>query len=206
MKELIVYCADIGSIRKHRFGWARDSKAELNSNSDIRELVQNVAKDLNNGNKVALGFECPLFVPISDDPIRLTSARDGEGNRAWCAGAGAGALATGLTETIWILKNIRDLIKDKKIPAFLSWPSFDKAGQGIFLWEAFVSGEAHGENHIDDAKRAVQKFLSSLPNIENANAITEVINVHSLIGAALLRTGWSEDLALLKMPCLVIKG
>jgi len=30
--------------------------------------------------------------------------------------------------------------------------------------------------------------------------------VHSLLGAALLRTGWSKDLGLLGMPCLVIKA
>ena len=30
--------------------------------------------------------------------------------------------------------------------------------------------------------------------------------VYSLIGAALLRTGWSKDLRLLETPCVVIKA
>jgi hypothetical protein len=41
--------------------------------------VDAIAADLNAGHHVALGFECPLFVPVSEDPNGLTSARPGEG-------------------------------------------------------------------------------------------------------------------------------
>lgn len=43
---------------------------------------------------------------MSKNPVELTSSRQGEGSRAWSAGAGCGALATGLTETLWVLEYI----------------------------------------------------------------------------------------------------
>jgi len=209
MNQVIVFCADIGSIRKCNFAWARgiatgNGLTELYSKNDIHELVDAAAEDLNAGASVAMGFECPLFVPISEDPAMLTSAREGEGNRAWCAGAGAGALATGLTETIWILKELRKKIRIK-VQAFVNWSDFCGAGSGLFLWEAFVSGQAKEKDDLADAEKAVRSFTSVFPDIQEANAISEP-NVHSLIGAALLRTGWSTDLSLLEVPCVVIKA
>src|SRR5258708_25174372 len=100
--ELTIACADIGSIRKGRFGWAlRDYPEDLaarDDDNDIAVFVREISQRLRDGRPVALGFECPLFVPLPEDPVELTRARKGEGNRAWCARAGAGALATGLTE------------------------------------------------------------------------------------------------------------
>ncbi len=114
---------------------------------------------------MAMGFECPLLVPIPDDPARLTSARNGEGKRAWSAGAGAGALATGLTETVWNLCNLRNKVSSN-IPAFLDWSGFREVKNGLFLWEAFVSGRAHGEDDVADAEKAVRCFAAVFPNIQ----------------------------------------
>jgi len=174
------------------------------SDTDIRKLVEAIAKDLFAGAHVSLGFECPLFVPISDDPLQLSSARRGEGNRPWSAGAGSGSLAIGLTETVWILREIRCLIPNN-VPAFLSWPFFLAADRGLFLWEAFVTKGAKGKSDKEDAEVAVRSFKASLPNPEKFNAVQETC-VYSLIGAALLRTGWSNNLSLLETPCLVIKS
>src|SRR5262245_58986181 len=101
--SLEIFCADIGSIARDRFGWTRKISGESDktglSGTSIIDLVDAVAEDLNAGRKVALGFECPLFVPLPRNPHLLTAVRPGEGSRPWCAGAGSGALATGLTET-----------------------------------------------------------------------------------------------------------
>src|SRR5215217_6248450 len=92
-----IFCADIGSIAVGKFDWAgilRGSEPqELVSGSEIAQLAETVADKLNSGVPVALGFECPLSVPISKDPARLTSARNGEGRRAWSASGGSGALS-----------------------------------------------------------------------------------------------------------------
>jgi hypothetical protein len=104
LESLVIYCADIGSVAQGRFGWARQlvgpARARLAQGTDIRQLAEAAATDLRRGTSVALGFECPLFVPVPDDPMRLTSARRGEGNRPWSAAAGAGSLAVGLTEVV----------------------------------------------------------------------------------------------------------
>jgi hypothetical protein len=58
---------------------------------------------------------------------------------------------------------------------------------------------------VADAEIAVRRFAAHLPDIAEANAIHEA-TVYSLIGAALLRTGWSPDLSLLETSCVVIKA
>jgi hypothetical protein len=208
MQQPVIYCADIGSVATARFAWVRATVAgkavEITCGRDIQRLAEEIARDLDGKAKVALGFECPLFVPISDDPRKLTSARDGEGDRPWSAAAGAGSLATGLTQVVWILRQIRSRLHIPT-PAFVSWQEFAAAESGLFLWEAFISGGAHGADHAADAETAVRCFAAALPDLDGANAIRSV-NVHSLIGAALLRTGWSDDLGLLARPCVVIKA
>jgi hypothetical protein len=211
-----VYCADVGSVSNHRFAWARaDSKqpdAEMeDGHDDIRELAERVAEDLSRGEAVALGFECPLFVPIPDDPIRLGKCRDGEGNRAWSASAGAGALATGLVQAVWVLRKVRELLP-QAVPLFTDWKRFSAEQAGLYVWEAFVSGKGKAaghervNRHKEDAKAAVREFMIGLPDVEGANAIQCGTPVYSLIGAALLRTKWSTDLQLLAKPCIVIKA
>lgn len=203
-----IHCADIGSVAKNKFGWARGEHIgrdlRVTGGHNIRDLVTSAVRDLNAGRSVSLGFECPLYVPISKDSEGLTSARPGEGSRPWCAGAGSGALATGLTETVWILQQIRQGLRSS-VPAFLDWNDFQSSKQGLFLWEAFVTGLAKGSSHQADADVAVRAFASALPDIPAANAV-QAETVHSLIGAALLRTGWSTDLNLLTKRCVVIKG
>ena len=104
-----VYCADIGSMqagknKKSNFGWAGVSicpngqQSSWREGKDIQELADAVADGLNQGAKVALGFECPLWVPVRDNRKELTPGRVGDGSRAWSAQAGAGSLATGLTQ------------------------------------------------------------------------------------------------------------
>jgi len=209
MRQLVVYCADIGSVARGRFGWARGAQSGRSlrittKSTDIRKLVARVARDLNAVTPVTMGFECPLFVPAVNDPNKLTRARVGEGSRPWSAAAGAGALVTGLTEVLWVLQQLQSRLSSTQ-PVYVSWPEFAHAGRGLFLWEAFVTSTAKGKSHIDDAEEAVRAFWGSLPNPEAANAIHEM-RVHSLLGAALLRSGWSKDLGLLEIPCLVIKA
>lgn len=214
-ESLAVFCADIGSVSKGNFGWAgafvHSEKRSLgNATEDITQLADVVAENLNHSVPVALGFECPLFVPISDDPAELTSRRGGEDNRPWSAGAGLGALGAGLTEVVWILRRIREQLSAPPVSAYLEWPLFARDGEGLFLWEAFVSGAGKGQStsHAGDAEIAVQRFveiIETLPSPDDANAI-ESDEVHSLLGAALLRTGWTTDLAILSKRCIVIKA
>jgi hypothetical protein len=205
LRNMSVFCADIGSEARGRFGWAHlRAEALADGGMKLGGLATAIAGELNRGVPVSLGFECPLFVPVTPDPAHLTKARVGEGSRAWCAGAGAGALATGLSQVVWILDKTRQELH-RPCACTLDWHDFSAGGADLYIWEAFVSGASKGALHTDDAEVGARAFLAALPEPAGSNAIVPDA-VHSLIGAALLRTGWSTELALLKMPCLVIRA
>lgn len=202
---VVVWVADIGSILNGRFGWCRATEAGPPMlGQDIYDFAQGVAQDLNEGNSVALGFECPLFVPVPSNPIGLTQARLGEGNRPWSAGAGAGSLATGLTECVWILERVRTLAEVDIVPTF-EWERLTGRKANLFIWEAFVTGGAHGQRHQQDAQIAAATFWASYPKIVEANGVVAE-NPYSLAGAALLRAGLSEDQTVLHEPCVVLRS
>lgn len=205
MDDLVVWAADVGSIRQQRFGWCRAPARQVaSSGTDIRAFAAGITADLNVDYRVAVGFECPLFVPISTDPLGLTSARVGEGSRAWSVHAGANSLVTGLTECVWVFEQLRTLT-NQAIRVTLDWQIFHGGGADLFIWEAFISGMAKGDTHHKDAAIAAQAFWSVYPDISAANAV-RAENPYSLVGAALLRAGLSDDLTLLSQPCIVIKA
>jgi len=88
---------------------------------------------------------------------------------------------------------------------YLDWEAFNEAQSGLFLWEAFVSGKAKSSTHVADAQAAVETFIHSLPNPASINSVVCSTPVYSLIGAAMLRTGWSQSPEVLAQACLVIK-
>ena len=211
-EEITIYCADIGSVRKNRFGWARLDGGQDHKGNDIVAFVDDIASAVTEGRKVALGFECPLWVPVCKKPQNLTAGRRVDGNRPWSAAAGAAALATGLTEVAWILDKLASRLKRQGTslpPVYLDWTTFAGADSGLFFWEAFVtgkakaSGSADAASHAADALIACQKFAACLPN--PAEKCEPEPRVRSLIGGAILWAGWSADLDLLHMPCMVIR-
>lgn len=203
---LAVYCADIGSVAAGNFAWCSDLPGrELQSGISMEALARSVADDLLADVPVALGFECPLFIPISPLPENLTRARTGEGSRPWSAGAGCGSLATGSVQVIWILRRIRELAGPQHA-AFLDWNAFGVSGCGLFLWEAFVSGGGKTDGHVADATAACHAFRAAILQPELGSAVTCAGEMYSIIGAALLRTDWSTDLSLLSRSCVVVRA
>ena len=212
---LHVYCADIGAMRnsggKNNFGWAsrwvdRNEKApSWCQGTDMSELAKHIAADLNQGSKVALGFECPLWIPVRNRPEKLTKARAGE-PRAWSAGAGTGSLATGLAQVSWILQAIHR--ETPEVGAFLDWDAYQQTDRGLLIWEAFVSVKDEETSHVQDAMAAVSAFVKAIKSPSPQSEITEPpkSQTRSLIGAALLWAGWSDDANLLRQSCLVIKA
>jgi len=191
-------------VEKRHFGWARGRWAPngvqlTHGSEEITELLKELRIDLQNGKPVALGFECPLFVPVRDNPDELTRGRAGEGSPAWSSNIGATVLATGVAQTVWIL----DRVRHAGVRAFLSWPAFCEAGAGLFLWEAFVTADAKGD-HVQDAVTGVSLFASRV--LVGVASVVPEESVQSLIGAALLWSGWSKDLSLLRTPCVVMKA
>lgn len=206
--DLAVYAVDVGSVSQGKLGWARavgpdgrvDPEAE---ETDIRRLVDALEADVRAERPIALGFECPLYVPVPADPQRLGKARAGEGNRAWSAGAGTGALATGLVEAAWVLRSLRERLVELEVS--LNWVEFTRKAEGLFLWEAFVSGTGKGASasHHGDAAIAVERFLELLPDPTVADVIDAEAPL-SLIGAAALWAGCLDDPAAVHQKCLVV--
>lgn len=206
MDGMTICCADIGSVAAGNFGWAGlsgEPDREESHGSGIAELAEFVASSLAAEEKVSLGFECPLWIPVADEPCALTRKRTGEGGRPWSAAAGACSLATGLTEVAWILGRIRQQSED--IEAFLDWSRFQRSQSGLFIWEAFVTGSAKAGSHESDAMAAVNAFRLALPDPEQKNAVKPDAPTRSLIGGALLWAGWSTDMQLLRTPSVVIR-
>jgi hypothetical protein len=112
-------------------------------------------------------------------------------------------LTTGIVQTAWVLDRIRRGFTEEP-RVFFRWSEFTGHSGGLFFWEAFVSGAAKAGSHAGDAILAVRAFASALPNPESANVVSEP-RVYSLIGAALLRTGWAVPTSVLSAPCTVVR-
>ena len=204
MNNLSIFCADVGSIKANKFGWAgKYADGKVLEGHDIEVFAYQIAEEIGLGNQVALGFECPMYVPMREIPEKVNSARNGEGNRSWSAGAGTGALATGLVEMLWVMNTVSGLLGNPPKAVF-DWTEAEKPN-AVFLWEAFVTSTAKGVSHSEDALIAIDTFSKALPDPWSANAVIEA-DVLSLVGAAALRAGWTDDSAALSKPCVVIKA
>lgn len=90
---------------------------------------------------------------------------------------------------------------------FSTLNSSDRQGGGpcILLWEAFITAEDkpdEGPEHVRDALLAVRTFLDAY---KKGSLEVGEEETHSLIGAALLRSGWIEDPEILEEPCPFVR-
>ena len=208
---MVVYAVDVGSIAQGNFAWARVARLadtpEDTSGDDICDLVEAISVDLRQGRRVALGFECPVFIPVRDVPAQLTTKRLGEGNRPWSAGAGTGALATGLAQSVYVLRKLREAAEKtgSYVTPTLDAAQFIAGEANLLLWEAFVSGQDKTHSHVGDAQAVAALCLHRLETGGTQTDVGEDGGVLSLMGAALVRSGLSQAAELLFQPCLVVK-
>jgi hypothetical protein len=192
VESLQVFCADVGSIARDRFAWARripgTEGEEVHRPESIESLAASVVHVLRDGEPVALGFEAPMFVPVPEDPARLGKARPCDApSPSWSSQVGASVLATAMVQVPWILRYIHEQVSDLRV--HVGWPSFAEQQGGLLLWEAFVSGAAKGETHEEDARSGVQAFCEQLPNPGEAIA-EETDRPFSLLTAAAIWAGF----------------
>lgn len=174
-----VVAIDVGSVRNN-FAWAaldlpgRRQVGEGGSHPEGAALA--VLEALEAGVPVAVGFEAPLMVPVSPvGPVdawrTLGQARQGETvdgrSRPWSAGAGSGALATGLVQMAWVLERVSSGFPGLQCTTRPEpWLAGDVE---LFVWEAFVSGTgkpvpAGITQHAADAAAATDTFADRLEN------------------------------------------
>lgn len=203
-KPTLIAAIDIGSPKKENLGWA--ALPSQKTGKDIEELIELVTSHLPEG-PVALGFEAPVWVPMRDDVTKLTNARKGEGQRAWSAAAGTTVLTTGLAVISYVMKRIRRDAPNAL--ASLDYVSPPTEPNALFLWEAFVSAGNKGGSHEDDAMIAAKAFEKTAQCASSDLTRHQKIcpeNCLNLLGAILLRTGWTHDQSVLEADTLVIKN
>jgi hypothetical protein len=203
LERLAIFAADVGSARKGNFGWAYKWRDDEDDGDSIEELADAIVRVDRNGGYVSLGFECPLFIPCPVKEADLGKQREGESGRPWSAGAGANAAVLGIEQLCWLLTHVRTRLDGTPLGT-LDWAEFQSGRYKLFLWEAFVTGEAKSASHTEDALKAVRAFDSALPDPSKANRVS-CASAISLAGLALLWTGWSEDSTILHKPTLVLK-
>jgi hypothetical protein len=190
---------DVGAPRS--LGWALLREEVHSEIGDFEALIDAIAPIIETSG-LALGFEAPLFLPRSGALRTFTAARTGEGNRAWSAGAGAAVTTIGLALLVHVLERLRE-----RAPA--AHVTLDVLGRPspniLHVFEAFVSGPAKTGTHHGDALVAARAYSDMQRSIAGPVSAVVVNRPFSLVGAALLGTGWSTDLALLHSPCLVVK-
>jgi len=60
--NLSIFCADVGSIKAKKFGWAAklsDGRTLVDKN--IEDFARHLTDEITRKSKVAIGFECPVY-------------------------------------------------------------------------------------------------------------------------------------------------
>lgn len=137
-----IFAADVGKPKN--LGWARSFGESRSVGQGAGELADALALDAKSGLSIAVGFECPLFLPIAKEPQGLllcrSGGRSGDGDRSWSAGAAPAATTAGMVTMTWILRKLAQSLGDSPTP-FSNWDTFCKSSGShrVFVWEAFIS-------------------------------------------------------------------
>jgi hypothetical protein len=143
-----------------------------------------------------------MFIPTRNAALDVLKGRKGEGSRPWSAGAGATVTTTAVAVVNYTLTSLHRLLPHATATA--DWTEAAEVGRALFF-EAFVTGLAKGDDHAHDALLAAEAARGLLTGTAAYRSAIDEIEVFNLLGASLLRTGWSTDLGLLSTPCLVVR-
>ena len=198
MDDLFVAAIDVGS--PENLGIAtnepKDEKQSItNDVSTSMELLLNqIASKLKSGNKrVALGFEAPMWIPMRKELLMITKARPDDGGKAWSAQTAPTVLSLALIP--WCLDRLKRELEPSQLKVTVNIKNW-KPGI-LFLWEAFVSGEAKniqtdciGSAHDRDAQIALDAFIEQEKNKTLKNIPIDLeIGCFSIIEACLHSVG-----------------
>ncbi|MEU6546520.1 hypothetical protein [Streptomyces sp. NPDC046859] len=178
-----VVAVDVGSVRTGSFAWAAvdlPGHTLAAHGDEPAGAAEALAAALADGAGAVLALEAPMSVPVPGDWRLLGRSRAGEGNRAWSASAGAGALATGLAQGAWLLAEVaRALPGLAATTQVRRWRGTADGGAPLLLVEAFVSGEgkpvptALGP-HAADAEAAARAVARRLTGEDGTGGGTDV--------------------------------
>jgi hypothetical protein len=209
---LVVACLDVGSATNT--GWAVLSDGRLRTGTDIETFAVKLVEELRMGRSIALGFECPLYVPVRANPVDLLQQREGERGRPWSASAGATVLVAGLAQIRWLMSKLKQ--EYSTLRGTTRWSQLIDGESQLLLWEAFVSSEGSLSTvpavvldrsvHERDAAIAVEAFFERV--CADAAPESDLMgdgSALSLAGVQLIAAHLTEDLSLLHETCTVVK-
>lgn len=209
----VIACIDVGSPKKGNVGWAVLQADSQLTGCDLSELIDVLGVHMRSELPIAVGFECPLYLPKRDDPLSMTDCRRGETGLNWCGGPGASVLATGLAQVNWVLTKLAAAKHDAA--GTTRWSEFSGGRCRLFFWEAFITSRAGVSiriesavgvsHHEEDALCGALAFRQVPATNDNFPSDLEDERALSLIGMHLLDTGLSKDFTLLSEPCAVLK-
>jgi hypothetical protein len=198
-ESLHVAVVDIGSLDK--LGWVIEGPTVNKSGTDIDLCIEALTAAMKTG-PLALGFEAPMFVPYGKTRCDLDKARKGDGDRAYAACAGACVLTKGLVIVPYILEGLRCRTEDAK-PTF-KWRN-RLSERDLLLFEAFVTHVGKSVSHEECARLAINGFPTDWSKRTSFASAVEEPCTMNLLGAMLLRIGWTKDVTMLSEPCLVVR-
>jgi hypothetical protein len=188
--------------------------AERTTGRELADFVNVLGTHLMAERSVAVGFECPLYVPKRGDANLMTDCRLGEEGLNWCGGPGASVLATGLAQVNWVMAHLAQL--DVPVTGTTRWQEFASGQCQLFVWEAFITSRAGVvvpqdsvagiSPHEADALCGALAFEQVTPT-NGAQFPSDLQDepAFSLIGMHLLETGLSTDMSLMSERCSVLK-
>ncbi|MGO6947030.1 hypothetical protein [Rhizobium johnstonii] len=191
---------DIGSPRQGNLGWWITGPIIEDGGTGPEDMIANLIEAVRAGPAI-LGFEAPMYVPAKRDIRATIQQRPGEAGRPWSAGAGASVTAMALALVPAILDRLAS-----NVPGITAWQDWtrkpEKAGE-ILVFEAFVTTGV-SDGHAEDARLAAYAARSLLGETATASALGEEPCM-SMLGAALLHAGMTDDIEELRRQCLVVK-
>lgn len=213
--RVAVFAVDVGSVkRKGGFSWSTPDGSRQGQD-DPSQLADALAAELATGDQVALAFESPLSVPVPDSEhwAELGRARDGDGNRAWSAGAGPGVMATGLVQLAWVLRYLAERLSEP-LSATTQVERFLNGEAQLLIAEAMVTGAgkpiavAGGQDQADAlaaAQRLDQMLGEAVSKGVPSDARCAPQNPLNLAAVAAMHAGIAIDPDELNLEVLVAK-
>lgn len=209
----VTACVDIGSPKKGNVGWALLHGETQVTGRDLNVFIALLEPHIRSGRTIAMGFECPLYVPKRADVATMTNCRIGEEGLNWCGGPGASVLATGLAQTNWVLTRMAELAANAT--GTTRWHELQEGYCQFFFWEAFITSRAGVVVPIDfvegvspherDALVGALAFRQVVVPGKEFPSDLQDEEALSLIGMHLLETGLSQDMSLMSERCVVLK-
>lgn len=193
---------DVGSVRRlGGFSWAAVASTgavTAEGSNDPGALGAVVVCGLVAGEQIAVAAESPLAVPVPDlnRAADLGRGRNGEGSRPWSAGAGAGAMATGLVQLGWLCRYIAT--HRHSTTATTAVDAFQNGRAELLLAEAFVSSDGKpepvdGRQDHADAVAAARRLSEMLRNGERSDVSCHPHLPLNLAAAAAMFAGLRID-------------